>query len=117
MQGHAEYRNKHDDRSKALPAQFEEGHRPGEDEDGFQVKDHEEDGDQVKLDRHMNLRRAHRQYAGFEGHVGGLVGPALAEHKGQPEHGCHQQQYRDEVNHEGPQGCRRLAQMAVPRGG
>jgi hypothetical protein len=37
--------------------------------------------------------------------IGGLVGAALPQHPGQSQHGGDQQQYGDEIDHEGPQGC------------
>ena len=79
------------------PAAFTDRDGPGIDEDGFQVEDDEEHGDEVEFDIKANACRAGGQDAGLVGLVGLLLPVAFAEEVGERKHGGYEQQDRAEI--------------------
>jgi hypothetical protein len=85
------------------PTRFTHRDCPGKDENRFEIEDHEEHGDQVKLSGKSNARGAFREDAGFVREISGAIVMALSQNVGQPQHSSNERRDKGGVNSQRPE--------------
>ena len=90
-------------------------HRPGKNKHGFEIEDHEEHGDEIKLNGYRNLCRTDMHHTRFKRFAGGALHFGFfAEQGAERQNNAHQDKNRDKIKGQRPE--RGLSHRSPPMG-